>query len=122
MEPIKRMLTLTGRTGGLRRTEAKALHARQNIRLRWHPKDQEGTIPIPALIDGAWYRGTGRTGPVALWDGARGLFRTVGVQSWPDPTRAHPKIRKITGLKSERHVSCPRGTFAPAEILALCDG
>ena len=52
MEPIKRMLTLTGRKGGLRRTEAKALHARQNILLRWHPKDQEGTIPVAALIDG----------------------------------------------------------------------
>ena len=121
MEPIKRMLTLTGRKGGLRRTEAKALHARQNIRLRWHPKDREGTIPIPALIDGAWYRGTGPNGSVALWNGARELFHTVGVLSSPE-TRAHPKIRKITGLKSERHVSTPGGTFAPAEILALCDG
>lgn len=121
MEPIKRMLTLTGRKGGLRRTEAKALHARQNIRLRWHPKDREGTIPVAALIDGAWYRGTGRTGPVALWDGTREQFHTVGVLSSPE-TRAHPKIRKITGLKNERHVSTPGGTFAPAEILALCDG
>jgi len=121
MEPIIRMLTLTGRKGGLRRTEAKALHARQNIRLRWHPRDREGIIPIPALIDGAWYRGTGRTGPVALWDGARELFRTVGVQSWPDP-HAYPKVRRrITGLKSERHVSSPGGTFAPAEILAFCE-
>jgi hypothetical protein len=119
MEPIKRMLTLTGRKGGLRRTEAKALHARQNIRLRWHPRDREGIIPIPALIDGAWYRGTGLNGSVALWDGARELFRTVGVLSSPE-TRAQPKIRRrITGLKSERHVSSPGGTFAPAEIIAL---
>jgi hypothetical protein len=120
VEPIIRMLTLTGRKGGLRRTEAKALHARQNIRLRWHPRDREGIIPIPALIDGAWYRGAGPNGSVALWDGARERFHTVGVLSSPE-TRAQPKIRRITGLKSERHVSSPGGTFAPEEILALCD-
>ncbi len=114
------MLTLTGRKGGLRRTEAKALNARQNIRLRWHPRDREGIIPIPALIDGAWYRGAGPNGSVALWDGKRVRFHTVGVLSSPE-TRAQPKIRRITGLKSERHVSSPGGTFAPAEILALCE-
>ncbi len=119
MESISLILTRTGRKGGLRRTEPKALNARQNIRLRWHPRDKDGTIPIPALLDGAWYRGTGRTGPVALWDDEREMFRTVGVRSWSDP-HTYPRIRRrITGMKSERHISSPGGTFAPTEILAL---
>ena len=48
--------TRTGRKGGRSRTPAKALAAKQNILLRWHPRDKGGTIPVKALLDGAWYR------------------------------------------------------------------
>ena len=110
--------TRTGRKGGRSRTPAKALAAKQNILLRWHPRDESGTIPIKALLDGAWYQGTGRTGPVALWDGEAQLFRTIGVQSWPDPTRYPAIRRRITGLKTEKHVQMQGGTFSPQSVLA----
>ena len=82
------------------------------------PVDEDGSIPIKALLDGAWYQGTGRTGPVALWDGEAQLFRTIGVQSWPDPTRYPAIRRRITGLKTEKHVQMQGGTFSPQSVLA----
>jgi len=108
----------TGRRGGRSRTPAKALAAKQNILLRWHPKDKDGTIPVEALLDGAWYQGDGRTGPIALWDAPAGLFRTIGIQTWPDPRRYPEVRRRVTGLKTEKHIQMPGGTFAPRTILA----
>ena len=52
--------TLIGRKGGKARSEQKSLAARQNVRLRWHGRREDGVIPVAALIDGAWYRGNRR--------------------------------------------------------------
>jgi len=108
----------SGRIGGQKRTSAKTLAAKQNILLRWHPRDKDGTIPVGALVDGAWYQGSGRTAPIALWDYHAELFRTVGIQTWPDPANYPATHRRISGLKSERHIQSPGGTFSPQKIIA----
>lgn len=106
-----------GRKGGKARTAAKSLAARQNILLRWHKPDQDGVIPLTALIDGAWYLGEGRSASVAFWDGYRKTFHTVSANSWFDPA-TYPEITgRTVRLKQERHVASG-GTFAPREILS----
>jgi len=74
--------TPIGRKGGKARSEQKSLAARQNVRLRWHGKWEDGVIPVAALIDGAWYRGKGRTASVAVWDAHSGTFHTVGMNAF----------------------------------------
>ena len=107
----------SGRRGGKARTAAKALAARQNILLRWHPPGRDGVIPPAALIDGAWYIGDGRSSPVAYWDGVSKTFHTLATNSWSDPIR-YPEVTKRTvRLKQERHVGAG-GTFAPRRILS----
>ena len=114
MISIRQASVRSGRIGGQKRTSAKTLSAKQNILLRWHPRDKDGTIPVEALVDGAWYQGSGRTAPIALWDSHAGLFRTIGIQTWPDPATR----RRISGLKSEKHIQSPGGTFSPQKIIA----
>lgn len=107
-----------GRSGGQVRSERKSLAARQNIRLRWHGKRQDGVIPEAALIDGAWYLGRGRTASVALWDAHTRTFHTVGMNTFSDP-QDFPRIsRRETRIKQESHQETPGGSFAPLQILA----
>ena len=118
MISIRQTSVRSGRIGGRKRTSAKTLAAKQNILLRWHPRDKDGTIPLEALVDGAWYQGSGRTAPIALWDSHAGLFRTIGIQTWPDPANYPATRRRVSGLKSERHIHSPGGTFSPEKIIA----
>jgi hypothetical protein len=118
MISIRQTSVRSGRIGGQKRTSAKTLSAKQNILLRWHPRDKDGTIPVAALVDGAWYLGSGRTAPIALWDSHAGLFRTISIQTWPDPANYPATRRRISGLKSEKHIQSPGGTFSPKSILA----
>jgi len=109
---------LIGRKGGKVRSDQKSLAARQNVRLRWNAKTADGVIPVAALIDGAWYRGKGRTSSVALWDAHSGTFHTVGMNTYRDPL-TFPKISsRVTRLKQERHVEVPGGSFAPLQVLS----
>lgn len=107
----------TGRKGGRARTAAKSLAARQNVLLRWHPADRNGVIPVPGLIDGAWYLGEGRSASIAYWDAVSKTFHTVAANSWSDPTSYPQVTRRTVRLKQERHVQSG-GTFAPRKILA----
>jgi len=110
--------TLIGRKGGKARSEQKSLAARQNVRLRWHGKREDGVIPVAALIDGAWYRGKGRTASVAVWDAHSSTFHTVGMNTYREPL-TFPKISsRVTRLKQEGHVEASGGSFAPLHILA----
>ena len=110
--------TLIGRKGGKARSEQKSLAARQNVRLRWHGKREDGTIPVAALIDGAWYRGKGRAASVAVWDAHSGTFHTVGMNTYRDPL-TFPKISsRVTRLKQEGHVEVSGGSFAPLQVLS----
>ncbi|MFZ4776964.1 MAG: hypothetical protein ACOYM3_16465 [Terrimicrobiaceae bacterium] len=109
---------LIGRKGGKVRSDQKSLAARQNVRLRWHGKTADGVIPVAALIDGAWYRGKGRTASVALWDAHTGTFHTVGMNTYRDPL-TFPKISsRVTRLKQEGHVEVTGGSFAPLQVLS----
>jgi hypothetical protein len=118
MISIRQASVRSGRIGGQKSTSAKTLSAKQNILLRWHPRDKDGTIPVEALVDDAWYQGSGRTAPIALWDSHAGLFRTIGIQTWPDPASYPATRRRVSRLKSERHIHSPGGTFSPQKIIA----
>lgn len=107
-----------GRKGGMARSAAKSLAARQNARLRWHGMKADGVIPAAALIDGAWYRGRGRTAPIAIWDAHVQTFHTIGITSYRDPQNFPQISRRATRLKQEDHVAKPGGTFAPIQIVA----
>jgi hypothetical protein len=110
--------TLIGRRGGKVRSEQKSLAARQNVLLRWHRKTADGVIPVAALIDGAWYRGRGRTASVALWDAHSGTFHTVGMNNYRDPM-TFPKISsRVARLKQEEHVDVSGGSFSPLQVLS----
>lgn len=113
-----RQNALIGRKGGKARSEQKSVAARQNIRLRWHRRREDGVIPLAALIDGAWYRGKGRTASVALWDEHSSTFHTVGMNTYRDP-KDFPRIsRRVTRIKQEGHIETKGGSFAPLQILA----
>ena len=108
---------MNGRKGGKAKSERKFVAARQNILLRWHERTADGVIPSAALIDGAWYRGRGRTTPIARWDATTSSFFTIGMNSFCDPMD-YPKIsRRLTRIKQEGHVETDNGSFAPLEIL-----
>jgi hypothetical protein len=108
-----------GRRGGSARSPAKALSARQNILIRWHGRQGDGVLPEPALIDGAWYQGRGRSAPIALWDAAHGIFRTVSWSSIPDPASFPEGGRRVFRLKQERHSHREGGTFSPLKLIPI---
>jgi len=108
-----------GRRGGSARTHAKALAARQNILIRWHGKNEDGVIPEQALIDGAWYQGIGRSAPIALWDAAHAVFRTMSWSSFPDPVLFPEGERRVYRLKQERHSFREGGTFSPMRLIPI---
>lgn len=110
--------TRIGRKGGEVSSDRKALAARQNVLLRWHGKRTDGVIPKAALIDGAWYRGKGRTASVAIWDAHSGTFHTVGMNTHRDPANFPAISSRVTRLKQESHVEAAGGSFAPFQILA----
>lgn len=110
--------TRIGRKGGKVRSDQKSLAARQNVLLRWHGKRVDGVIPVAALIDGAWYRGKGRTASVALWDSHSGTFHTVGMNTYRDPLTFPQISSRVARLKQEGHVEMPGGSFAPIQVLA----
>ena len=115
---MKPLLRRKARQGGKARSDLKTLAARQNARLRWHGAKEDGVIPAAALIDGAWYRGRGRTAPIAIWDAHVQTFHTVGMSSYRDPLNFPQISRRATRLKQEAHVAMPGGSFAPIQILA----
>ena len=102
---------LIGRKGGKARSEQKSLAARQNIRLRWHRKREDGVIPLAALIDGAWYRGRGRTASVAVWDEHSLTFHTVGMNTYREPKDFPRSSRRVTRIKQEGHSETKGGSF-----------
>ena len=108
-----------GRRGGSVSSPAKALAARQNILIRWHGRQGDGVIPEPALIDGAWYQGQGRSAPIALWDGAQGVFRTMSWSSMPDPASFPECGRRVFRLKQEKHSLREGGTFSPMKLIPV---
>lgn len=108
-----------GRLGGRVSSPAKALAARQNILIRWHGRQEGGVIPEPALIDGAWYQGRGRSAPIALWDAASGFFRTMSWSSMPDPASFPEGGRRVYRLKQERHSLREGGTFSPMKLIPI---
>lgn len=108
-----------GRRGGSARSPAKALAARQNVLIRWHGRKSGGVIPEPALIDGAWYEGQGRSAPIALWDAAHGVFRTMSWSSMPDPAAFPEGGRRVYRLKQERHSLREGGTFSPMKLIPI---
>ena len=101
------------------RSPAKSIAARQNILLRWHVRQQDSLIPEAALIDGAWYQGSGRTAPIALWDAIQGFFHAVGWSSIPDPERYPNGSKRIYRMKQERHAHRSGGTFQPRKIIPI---
>jgi hypothetical protein len=109
---------ILGKRGGQARSERKSVTARQNIRLRWHRRHADGVIPEAALIDGAWYQGSGRTAPIALWDAHTKTFHTVTMSSFSDPEDFPRVSRRETRLKQETHSDNPGGSFSPMRILA----
>lgn len=108
-----------GRRGGSVSSPAKALTARQNILMRWHGRLPGGVIPEPALIDGAWYQGRGRSSPIALWDATHGVFRTMSWSSMPDPASFPEGGRRIYRLKQEKHSLREGGTFSPMKLIPV---
>jgi hypothetical protein len=115
--PIAKTPVASGRKGGRARTPAKSLAARQNILLRWHPADDQGVIPLEALIDGAWYTGRGRSAPIACWDEVSRTFHTIQQSSWADPANYPAIARRTVRIKQERHIEASGGTFAPMRIV-----
>ena len=118
MKTLRSSKASLGRQGGKARSDLKTLAARQNVRLRWHGAKKDGVIPAAALIDGAWYRGRGRTAPIAIWDAHVQTFHTVGMSSYRDPLNFPQISRRATRLKQEAHVAMPGGSFAPIQIVA----
>lgn len=85
----------------------------------WYTKLREdGVIPVASWIDGAWYRGKGRTASVAVWDAHNGTFHTVGMNTYRDPATFPVISNRVTRLKQEGHVETSGGPFAPLHILA----
>jgi hypothetical protein len=118
MSISKQVAERSGRKGGRAKSERKALASRQNILLRWHGRTEDGVIPSSALIDGAWYRGRGRTTSIARWDATTASFFTVGINSFSDPLAYPAGGARVTRIKQEGHVETETGSFAPTEILA----
>jgi len=116
---MKKNAVSFGRRGGRASSPAKALAARQNILIRWHGRERDGVIPEPALIDGAWYQGRGRSAPLALWDAAQGVFRTISWSSMPDPALFPEGGRRVFRLKQERHSLREGGTFSPMKLIPI---
>lgn len=116
---MKKNAVSFGRRGGSVSSPAKALAARQNILIRWHGRQGDGVIPEPALIDGAWYQGQGRSAPIALWDGTQGVFRTMSWSSMPDPASFPEGGRRVFRLKQEKHSLREGGTFSPMKLIPV---
>jgi hypothetical protein len=116
---MKKNAVSFGRRGGSMSSPAKALAARQNILIRWHGRQGDGVIPEPALIDGAWYQGHGRSAPIALWDAEHGVFRTMSWSSMPDPASYPQGGRRVFRLKQERHSLREGGTFSPMKLIPV---
>ena len=116
---MKKSAESFGRRGGSSRSPAKALAARQNVLIRWHGRKGGGVIPEPALIDGAWYQGQGRSAPIALWDATHGVFQTMSWSSIPDPAAYPEGGRRIYRLKQERHSLREGGTFSPMKLIPI---
>ncbi len=116
---MKKIAVSYGRRGGSVSSPAKALAARQNILLRWHGREGDGVIPEPALIDGAWYQGRGRSAPIALWDEVQGVFRTMSWSSIPDPAAFPEGGRRVFRLKQEKHSLREGGTFSPIRLIPV---
>ena len=102
----------SGQIGGRKKSELKTLVARQNILLRWNPREHDGGIPIDALIDGGWYRGKGKSGKMAMWSFAKKLFLTI----------KNADLTKNSGspfyVTQEKHRSSAGGSFSPQEIVS----
>lgn len=108
-----------GRRGGSVSSPAKTLTARQNILIRWHGRQADGILPEPALIDGAWYQGRGRSAPIALWDAGHGVFQTMSWSSIPDPASFPEGGRRVFRLKQEKHSLREGGTFSPMKLIPV---
>jgi hypothetical protein len=108
-----------GRRGGSVSSPAKTLAARQNILIRWHGRQAGGILPEPALIDGAWYQGRGRSAPIALWDAGHGVFQTMSWSSIPDPASFPEGGRRVFRLKQEKHSLREGGTFSPMKLIPV---
>ena len=116
---MKKNAVSFGRRGGSVSSPAKTLAARQNILIRWHGRQADGILPEPALIDGAWYQGRGRSAPIALWDAGHGVFQTMSWSSIPDPASFPEGGRRVFRLKQEKHSLREGGTFSPMKLIPV---
>ena len=102
----------SGQMGGTKKSEIKTLAARQNILLRWNPREPSGRIPVPALIDGGWYRGKGKNGKMAMWNSAKKAFLTIKKANLKNTNNS------VFLISLEKHGSCSGGSFSPEEIIS----
>ena len=116
-EIIARHYARIGRRGGSVSSPAKRQAARLNALKRWRGKSPAEILAPDLLLDGVWYRGSGRNAPVGVWDARAQCFWTVAINDLADPATYPAAPHRQVRLKREDYHSKTRGTFKPVAPL-----